>query len=240
MNPDILHEKLQNRLLRRLPQSELEEIALHLDLVPMPPRKILQDAGEPIEYMYFVESGLVSLVIPLSTGVDVEVGVVGREGVVNPSGGRTDARSIPNAMGQVEGHVLRLPVSALGRPATRFPALMNECDRFEEYLYAQAAQSAACNRQHEVPSRLARWLLQVRDETGMERFRLTQEFIAEMLGIRRPTVTTAASMLHDSGLITYHRGLIDILDGKGLEDISCECHFVLAEHRARLHGPQER
>jgi CRP-like cAMP-binding protein len=227
-------QAFRNAILGRLPQQELEEILPDLQRVSLPTRHALQEAGEPIEALFFMESGVCSVVLSLASGVDVEVGMIGREGVVNAQALELTVPPITRAFAQVEGHCYRINLNRLRNNPSALPALRAECARYLNYLYAVAAQSAACNRQHDVAERLARWLLQVSEQSQSDSFTLTQEFIAEMLGVRRPTVSVSAMSLQTEGLITYRRGHIRIIDREGLEAAACECYQALHEQMRLL------
>lgn len=217
----------RNTILRGLSADERARIAPDLEPVRMPARGLLQEIGEPIEYLYFVESGMSSVVVPMSTGAEIEVGTIGSEGIVNGYGLLTTSRPSTRTFMQIEGDLLRIRVKRLRQHTAAMPNLGQGCQRHNHFMFAMAAQSVACNIQHELSERLARWLLLVSAQTNLTDFALTQEFIAEMLGVRRPTVSVAAMGLQLGGLINYRRGRIWIVDRPGLESMACECFSVL-------------
>lgn len=224
----VLERPLRNTILRSLSPAERSRIQPDLEYAHMTSRFLLQDAGESIEYAYFVESGTASIVIPFDTGAEIEAGTIGFEGIVNGSCLFADNPPTTRTLGQIEGQVIRIASRRLRYHAENIPALLNACMRHSQLLFALAAQSAACNVQHELSQRLARWMLFLSDQTGTNSFALTQETIAELLGVRRPTVSVAAMSLQLRGLIRYRRGRISIVDREGLKQAACECYAALA------------
>lgn len=226
----------RNLLLSALPESELNALRPHLERVELETRQLVFDCNVPISHVYFVESGVVSVVGVMSNGTAVEVATVGREGFVGlPVFLGTD-RTPARAFCQVPGSALRLPAGPFKQLAAN-GALHRGLLRYMQALFVLLAQSAACNRVHSIGERCARWLLLTHDRVDDDTFPLTQEFLAQMLGVRRASVTDAASELQAENLISYHRGEITIRDRQGLEGYSCECYGIIkAEFERMMHG----
>jgi CRP-like cAMP-binding protein len=214
-----------NLLLAALPEADRDRLMATLNIIPLKLKEVLHKPGEPFEFVYFPGGGFCSVVTVLEDGRMVEVATIGREGMVGISA-ILDASPVASAvMVQGEADVCYRMTAA---------ACRRELDRrgpFHELLthYAQAfmgfiMQSTACNAVHSVEQRLARWLLTAQDRMGTNEFPLTQEFVAMMLGATRPTVTIVAGTLQRAGLITYHRGHVQVLDRERLESASCECY----------------
>jgi CRP-like cAMP-binding protein len=199
--------------------------------VPRP----VHEANEPISHVYFPLSGVVSLTRQMDGGDVVEVGLVGREGVVGLPVCLGAGASPFRAFAQVGGEGRRVAVAAFREVAAHGDGLRDVLLRYTHVVLTQTAQGAACNRQHPVEQRLARWLLMTHDRAGEDRFPLTHEFLGTMLGVRRASVTVAAGMLQQAGLVRYHRGLITVLDRPGLEAAACDCYrLIRAEHERVL------
>jgi CRP-like cAMP-binding protein len=188
---------------------------------------LLNEMGEPIEYCYFVNSGLASILSVTADGKSVEVGLTGKEGLVGLPlvvGLRTSATRV---VVQVAGTAFRLSAANMMRVLRKCTQLEKRLNRYSQELGMQSMQVAACNRLHEVPERLARWLLMSQDRIGGDLVPLTQEFLAHMLGTRRASVTVGAGILQKAGLITYTRGAVTIVNRGNLEDAACECYKVM-------------
>lgn len=216
-----------NRLIAALPVEDLGRLAPHLERVVIEGGQTLHQIGHSIDHIYFPESALVSLLNILSDGTTVEVGVIGRDGLVGISPLLEGETARAQALVQITGDALRIRARALKEEFRRGGQLQAVLLRYTRALMAQIAQTAVCNCLHNVDQRLARWLLMARLRMDSDELPLTQEFIAHMLGTRRAGVSEAASMLQDAGLIAYSRGHIKILDFKGLEQASCECYQVV-------------
>jgi len=224
-----------NRLLAALPAEDYQRLQPHLEFVTLPLRQSIYEAGDPITTVYFPRSAMVSLVATLEDGSTMEAGLVGQEGMTGIAallGGTTKAH---RAFVQVAGDGWRLKVSVLQEEFDRGGALQKLLLRYVQALLTQVAQTGVCNRFHTTEERLARWLLLVADAVQSEEFPLTQEFIAQMIGVRRSGVTVAAGMLSHAELIRYTRGHINIVDRKGLEEFSCECYSVVRDEFAWLY-----
>jgi CRP-like cAMP-binding protein len=220
---------VHNEILLDLPRNERQSVFAKLDFVPLPNRSVLNEIGKPIEFCYFVNSGLVSLVNVLSDGKSVEVGLTGKEGFVGLSALVGFSVSPTQAVTQIEGTAFRISLRNLSAVLRTCPALERNLHRYAHEVALQATQVAACNRVHRLDKRLARWLLMSQDRVGLSELALTQQTLAHMLGTRRASVTVAAGILQHKGLITYKRGLVSIKNRAGLEKAACECYRQVNE-----------
>ena len=217
-----------------LPRPELEKISPDLEPVELPFKQVLHEPGEKITHVYFVTRGVVSMVNEPDNGDIVEFATVGPEGMVGVPV-LLGALSMPSkAIVQLAGDALRLRTVEFRRALQLLPTLQPLLLRYTMALLNQVAQVTSCNRLHEVQERCARWLLQTHDRVKSDSFPLTQEFLAQMLGVHRPTVTVAAGILQKAGLIDYTRGSITIINRNGLEAASCNCYRVIAAEYDRL------
>jgi CRP-like cAMP-binding protein len=220
----------RNHLLASLPENEYALLQPFLRDVPLKQGTILAEQGETIEQVHFPNSGMVSIVIVLDEGEkSVETATVGREGAVGAIAGLGDRTASARAIVQVEGNASRISARHLQNAVRQSPFLRDYIVRYQEMLLHQAQQSTACNALHEARPRLCRWLLQTRDRLDSDMVALTQEFLAQMLGVRRTTVTELARGLQCKGLVRYKRGKIEILDRQGLEECACECYNALRQ-----------
>ncbi len=224
----------QNHLLAVLPESEYERLSRHLELVPLPLGKALYESGDRMSHVYFPTTAIVSLLFVMENGASAEIAVVGNEGIVGVAvfmGGET----MPNrAVVQSAGHAYRLNGQLLRQEFNRPGSLQHLLLRYILALLAQMAQTAVCNRHHSVDQQLCRWLLFSLDRLPSNELSMTQELIANMLGVRREGVTEAAGQLQRAGLIHYSRGRITVLDRPGLEARVCECYEVVRKEFRRL------
>ena len=234
--PRGIHVPGENRLLAALPRNEHDRLLAYLEKVPLPLRDILYEANGPISHVFFPLNGVVSLVIVVEGNIALEVGTIGNEGMVGTPIFLGSQRSPTRAISQVPGEALRMEVGVFQEEMRRGGPLYGLVQRYTQAMINQISQSTVCNHRHSVEKRMCRWLLMSHDRVGADEFPLTQEFLAQMLGVRRPTVTAAAAKLQKAGLITYHRGQITIVDRKGLEAASCECYRVVSEETDRLLG----
>jgi CRP-like cAMP-binding protein len=225
-----------NHFLLSLSDTDRNLIFPHLKRVTVPRETIIFKAEDKIEHVYFPHSGIISLIVGLSTGQFVEAGMLGRNGVIG-AGAALDGQSALNtAIGQADGAGTMIEAGVLKRAAKESETLRVALVRQEHVLAAQTQQVAACNALHELEERLSRWLLQSRDLLNSDTLPLTQEFLAQMLGVQRSSVTLVARKLQDAGLIRYRRGRIQVLDVEGLQDSCCECYAAINAHFHRLVG----
>ncbi len=234
--PSKIHVLGQNRLLASLPRSEYRRLLPHLVRVSLPLREILYEANGPIPHVFFPLNGVVSLVIVMDGGFSLEVGTIGNEGMVGTPVFLGSDSSPTRAISQVPGEALRMETKVFENEMKLGGPLYRLVQRYTQAMINQISQSTVCNHRHSVEKRMCRWLLMSHDRVGIDEFLLTQEFLAQMLGVRRPTVTAVAGILQKAGLISYHRGRLTVLDRKGLEAASCECYEVVAKELDRLLG----
>lgn len=216
-----------NSLLAALPRKNYLRLLAGLELVPMKFGEVLYEPEQPIRHVYFPNDSLVSLLTLVDGRMALEVGIVGREGMVGVPLALGISLSSVRALVQGGGTAMRMKSESFLREFRNNPPLQRALYRYTHVLMAQVTQTAACNRFHVVEARLARWLLMTRDRVRSDQFRLTQEFLSHMLGVRRVGVTNAAGTLQRRKLIRYSRGEINILDGKGLEAASCQCYQIV-------------
>lgn len=230
-------EARQNRLLASMSDDQLEGVLPLLEKVSMGLKDVVYRPNEPITHVVFPRSGVTSL---LSLGDDdsqmIEVATVGNEGYVGlPL--FLGADSTPGlAFSQVPGEALRMEADAFRETISRNGAFTAVLNRYTLGLFTQIAQAAFCNRVHPMEQRCARWLLMTQDRVDTTEFTLTQEFLSQMLGVRRATVTEAVGALQKQGLITYQRGMVRVLDRDGLEAAACECYRIIRDEFVRLIG----
>ena len=233
---DLSADFLGNQLLAALPADDRDALAPLLEPVPLPLGVALYEPGGRQEHCYFPTAGIVSMLYVLESGASAEIAVTGNEGVVGISlfmGGETMSS---RAVVQSAGSGYRLKASIIKREFQRGGVLQHVLLRFTQALITQMAQTAVCNRHHSVDQQLCRWLLLSLDRLRSNHVAMTQELIANMLGVRRTGVTEAAGKLHDDGLINYHRGHIVVLDRRKLERRVCECYAVVRTEYERLLG----
>lgn len=223
-----------NRILTAVPDEVRYRLAPMLDRVEIRAKQTLSRRGEPSAHVYFPIDALASILSLVEDGRLVEVGAVGRQGFVGLPVLFGDNAPAFEVIGQVPGEAWRMPANTFRAEAERAGPLRHLLLRFAQAQMVQTGQTAACNRLHEIDLRTSRWLLHTADWVGRERFELTQEFLAYMLGVRRPSVTTAAAMLQRAGFITYRRGTIEIVDRFGLEAATCECYTIIRDEYRRL------
>jgi CRP-like cAMP-binding protein len=228
------HTPHQNHLLDALPSADYDRIAPHLELIPMALGDVLYEPGVELRYVYFPTTCIVSLLYVMEDGASAEIAIVGNEGMLGISlfmgGDTTPSRAVV----QSAGHAFRLSADLLKNEFGRFGATMHLLLRYTQALITQMAQTAVCNRHHSVDQQLCRWLLLSLDRLTSNELSMTQELIANMLGVRREGVTEAAGKLQTAGLISYRRGRITVLDRPGLEARCCECYQVVKTEFDRL------
>jgi CRP-like cAMP-binding protein len=225
---------LKNQLLAALSLSEYQNLLPYLELVELPLRKVLQEPGEAIDYIYFPTTAMISLVSIMQDGSIVEVALVGKEGMVGLPAIFGGNSTITQTVVQIAGSALRIQVNVLKAEFDRGRELQSLLLRYTQILFTQISQSVACNRLHSLEERLARWLLMVQDCLQASEYPMTQEYIAQMLGSRRSGVTVAAGTLQSAGMISYRRGKIKILKREDLENTACECYGIIKVEVSRL------
>jgi CRP-like cAMP-binding protein len=223
-----------NRLLDAMPPEELRELLPHLEPVSLELRHTIQAPHTPVDFVYFVTAGFLSVVAPLADGATVEIAMIGNEGVSGINLVLGAASTPYETMVQAAGSALRINAGTLVQEASRSESLRNVLLRFAQALILHTAQTAACNARHKLEERLARWLLLARDRLESDEMPLTHEFLSIMLGTRRQGVTVAAGTLHQAGIIRYRHGLITLLDREALEQASCECYRIVKDEADRL------
>src|ERR1700694_4150973 len=218
--------RIGNRLLNRLPKSEYESLIRSEKAVSLAhgDEVYQEDSLRGLSHVYFPTSGMISLTVLMEDGKEVEAATIGNEGMVGLSAAHGLDFSPTKAISQISGEGLRIPVSAFLKAMKRGGTLDKLVRRYTAFSLRYASQTVACNLLHSVKQRMCRWLLMCRDRVEKEEFVLTHEFLPEMLGVRRQTVTVIAETLKTASLLTYHRGVIRILNRKRLEDASCECY----------------
>jgi len=225
-----------NRLLGLFASRDYERLRPHLDRTPLEYRQSLYRARKPIGFVYFIETGVGSLVSTMANGRAAEVGTIGNEGMVGLPLLFGDDRAPTSVYVQVPGIGLRMKATLFQKELARNASMRAVMLRYAHAFFNQVAQSAACNHFHSIGQRSCRWLLMTRDRMHSDEFLLTQEFLAMMLGVQRTGVTAAAGALQQAGLIRYTRGNVTILDRPGLMRRSCECYGVSKREFDRLLG----
>lgn len=230
----VPHHPQQNHLLAALPSEEFGRLLPHLELIPMPLGKVLYESGSRMRHVYFPTTSIVSLLYLMQDGASAEIAVVGNEGILGIAlfmgGGTTPSRAVV----QSAGHGYRLEADFLRAEFNRAGPMLHLLLRYTQALITQMAQMAVCNRHHSVDQQLCRWLLMRLDRLPSNELFVTQELIANMLGVRREGVTEAAGKLQNAGLIHYRRGHITVIDRAGLEARACECYAVVKKEFDRL------
>jgi CRP-like cAMP-binding protein len=225
-----------NLLLASLSPEDRVALKPHLKPVTLEQHTVLFNPGDSVNAVYFPTDAIVSLVVTLSTGEMIEAAMVGRDGVVGASAALNGRISLSRAIVQLGGLGLQCGVEVVKRAALQNPTILSLLIRHEQTVYAQAQQSAACNATHHVEARLARWMLRARDLSGSDMLPFTQEFLAEMLGVRRTSLSLVAHTLQQAGVIKYSRGKIQITDVDGLRECACECYASVQAHYDALLG----
>lgn len=230
----VPHDPRQNHLLAALPADEYARIRPSLELVPMPLADVLYEPGVQMRHVYFPTTAIVSLLYVMENGASAEIAVVGNEGVVGVSLFMGGESTTSRAVVQSEGHAYRLKAQLLKDEFFRAGPMQRLLLRYTQALLTQMAQTAVCNRHHSLDQQFCRWLLLSLDRLSSNELVMTQELIANMLGVRREGVTEAAGNVQRAGLISYNRGRITVLDRPGLEARACECYAVVKKEFDRL------
>jgi CRP-like cAMP-binding protein len=229
-----------NRLLGLLPPRDYARLRPHLHPIPLEYRKSLYRANKPIEFAYFIETGVGSLVNTMANGQAAEVGTIGNEGLVGLPLLLGDDRAPTSVYIQVPGAGLRMKAPLFKKELARSASMRAVLLRYAHAFFNQVAQSAACNHFHTIQQRCCRWMLMTHDRMQSDEFLLTQEFLAMMLGVQRTGVTAAAGALQREGLIRYVRGNVTIIDRRGLLDRACECYAISKKEFDRLLGDRAK
>jgi CRP-like cAMP-binding protein len=226
----------RNKILNLLAPKELEAVLDRCEVVSVESEEIIFLRNEPIPFAYFPDDCVISLVTELEDGDVVEAMTVGNDGFVGMAVFHGVPSSRLKAIGQISGGARRLNAVDFRELATKYEGLSRLLHRYSQFVFETVSQSAACNRLHVIEQRCARWLLMSEDRVGRNRFDLTQEFLAEMLGVRRPGVTVAMGVLEKAGLIAHGRGNITVVDRAGLEKAACECYQTIKDRQQELFG----
>jgi CRP-like cAMP-binding protein len=233
--PESPQSQLGNKLLTALPRAEYERLLPHLEPLPLKFKQILYEAHQPIQHVYFLQSGVASLMNRMGNGIAVEVATMGREAMiglpiflgVGQVSGQTCSQILP-------GNAMRMSAEIFKREITPASPLHILLQRYTQALLNHVAQLAACNRLHSVKDQYCRWLLGTHDRVGSDQFHLTQESLSQVLGVRRASVSQVATSLQQAGLLHYSRGKMNILNRAGLEASSCECYTKIKQEYDRL------
>jgi CRP-like cAMP-binding protein len=227
-------KRIGNRILLSIPDKEYALIRAHLEFLDMSHHLTLYEPGQPLEFVHFPNTGMVSLVVATEDGKTVEVGEVGREGFAGIQAAVGINRNQVREIVQIAGNGFRIRIAALKSVLQSAPELQRILTRYAVVQGMQFAQTAACNRLHNVEQRLARWLLITQDRVDSATLAITHDFLATMLGTDRPTVSLAAGILQNKQIIDYTRGAVQILSRPKLEDCACECYKVIQQYNREI------
>lgn len=225
---------LQNRLLASLTPADLGLVAPHLIPVELERGRLLYDPGDRIDTVYFPHDGVISLMTLMENGAAIESATIGREGALGLMAAVAPRQSLSRAIVQTPCRASRISAGQLHEAWEKSPRIRELIDNHNEALFGHAIQSVACNALHSVEARFCRWLLTCHDRISSDTVALTQEFLADMLGVQRTTVTAVARALQERGYIRYRRGVVDIIDRAGIEAMTCECYGVIQRNYERL------
>ena len=231
---------MDNLWINALPPADRKRIEPHMSERPFAQGQMLYDAGQALDQVWFPLTGVVSLMTVLADDHMVETAAIGREGLVGVTCGPLNARASSRAIAQIEGSAACCPADIFSDPLSQSPEMREALSRFTESLFAQVQQVAACNAQHRLDERLARWLLTLHDRTEGDRIELTQSDIAGMLGVRRATVSEVGSEIEGKGLIRRGRGGVEVVDRPGLEKASCGCYGMISSVMKDLGVPRPK
>jgi CRP-like cAMP-binding protein len=223
----------RNALLRRMPHADRERLQPHFKEEEVEFKKTLLEDDKPIRFIYFIESGVASMVTDLTDGETVETGTVGNEGLVGLGAVLGVRRATGRVLMQIPGRAMRVAADVIAAEGERATPWFRVLLRYASFVNAMVAQTAACNRMHSVDARMSRWLLMTHDRVDSDDFPLTQEFLGQMLGVARPTVNVAGATLQKAGFIKYTRGRITVIDRAGLETATCECYRRIRDELER-------
>lgn len=225
---------VSNIILLSISDSDYSSLRPHLEYVSLPNHLVLQEGGGKVEFAYFPNRGLISLVVVMKDGRTAEAGIVGKEGSTGTPAAVGLSRSLLQAVVQITGDGFRVETSALQTILKSTPHLQLMLSRYAMLQGMQVAQTAACNRLHDIKQRLSRWLLMTQDRVDSESLPITHDFLATMLGTDRPTVSLAAGILQKEKIIEYTRGAVKIVNRKKLEDSACECYGIIQQYNGEL------
>jgi CRP-like cAMP-binding protein len=226
-----------NAILSSLSAGDAAALRPHLKATHLKQKTVLYEAGDTIKTVYFPLNAVVSLVVALATGETTEAAMVGKDGAVGIASALDGKVGMSRAVVQLGGDAVVCDQAVFRGAALQSESLISKVMRHEQTLFAQAQQSTACMANHEVDARLCRWLLRARDLCGSDHLPFTQEFLAEMLGVQRTSVTTVARTLQEAGMLKYARGKIEIIDVEGLREGACECYETVKQQYSQLLGP---
>jgi CRP-like cAMP-binding protein len=227
-------EKIRNRLLASLPAADLSLLRRHAREVAIEQGQMLEYRGQPVDRVYFPETGLISLIVPTAEDSTIEVGMFSREGAVGLTAGLGSRISFIQALVQVSGTAWCIPLSRFQAAAGHSPRIRTMIARYAEMTVGQIQQTAACNGLHDVSARISRWLLQTSDKIDSDTIPFTQEFLGQMLGVQRTTISQVVGELRKAGLVNTRHGRIEIVDRAGLRNEVCECYEIVRSHVDRL------
>jgi CRP-like cAMP-binding protein len=222
--------EIRNKLVASLPEKEFALVQNHLEFLDLPDHLVLHEAHDETKYIYFPNSGMISLVIAMQDGKTVEVALVGREGATSIAAASGSNRTPIREVMQIGGNGYRMRIDELRKVLSEAPQLKHRLTRYSLMLNMQMAQTAACNRLHDIEQRLARWLLMAQERVESSLLLITHDFLATMLGTDRPTVSSTAGVLQKLGIINYRRGAVTILDTPKLQGFACECFNVIRRY----------
>lgn len=225
-----------NAILASLSPSDTAALRPHLKATHLPQKTVLYEAGDSVKAVYFPINAVVSLVVTLASGEMTESAMVGRDGAVGLASALDGKIAMCRAIVQLGGDAMVCEPGAFRGTALQSESLISTVMRHEQTLFAQAQQSTACMANHEIDARLCRWLLRARDLSETDHLPFTQEFLAEMLGVQRTSVSTVARTLQEAGMVKYARGKIVILDVEGLRECACECYETIKQQYGQLLG----
>ena len=227
-------KQVSNKILLAISDSDYSTLRPHLEYVSLPNHLVLHEAGGNLGFAYFLNRGLISLVVVMKDGKTAEAGILGNEGFTGTLAAVGLSRGPLQAVVQITGDGFRVEVGALQNTLKSAPHLQRLLTRYAAVRGMQVAQTAACNRLHDIEQRLARWLLMTQDRVDSGSLLITHDFLATMLGTDRPSVSLAAGVLQKKGLIEYTRGAVEIVNRKKLEDSACECYGVIRQYDGEL------
>jgi CRP-like cAMP-binding protein len=225
---------VSNLILLSISNSDFGALRPHLEYLDLPNHRVLHECGARLEFAHFLNRGLISLVVVMKDGKTAEAGIVGNEGFIGTSAAVGLRGSPLQAVVQITGDGFRIAVAALQDILRSAPPLQLILSRYGVVQGLQVAQTAACNRLHDIGQRLSRWLLMTQDRVDSESLPITHDFLATMLGTDRPSVTTAAGVLQKKKIIEYTRGAVQIVNRKKLEDSACECYGIIQQYNGQL------